>query len=162
MSSVADQLPSANDTYVANFGEKGSLALPPSKKVAIVTCMDARIDPAAALGLPEGSAHIIRNAGGRAADALRSLIISQQLLGTREVLVVHHTDCGMLTFTDAEIRDKLNHPDANHIAFLPFTDLERSVHEDVDYIKRSVLLVPRFKITGWIYDVKTGKVEQVV
>lgn len=98
--SAADEFVEANGRYAAQF-KKGDLPLPPARKVAVVACMDARLDPARALGLEEGDAHVIRNAGGRASDALRSLIISQQLLGTREVVVVHHTDCGMLTFTSA-------------------------------------------------------------
>src|SRR3954467_124828 len=103
---VADEFVQANQKYVAKF-TKGSLALPPARKVAAVVCMDARIDPARALGLEEGDAHVIRNAGGRIADALRSLAISQQLLGTEEVAIVHHTDCGMLTFSDDALRKKL-------------------------------------------------------
>src|SRR5215217_7408507 len=96
---VTEQFLKANEAYAASFS-KGELALPPARKVAVVVCMDARIDPARALGLEEGDAHVIRNAGGRISDALRSLAISQTLLGTEEVLIVHHTDCGMLTFTD--------------------------------------------------------------
>ena len=96
---VAEQFLEANAGYAATFN-KGHLPMPPGRQVAVLACMDARLDPARALGLEEGDAHVIRNAGGRAADALRSLIISQQLLGTREVVVIHHTDCGMLTFTD--------------------------------------------------------------
>ena len=103
---VAEEFLEANARYAARF-EKGHLPMPPGRKVAVLVCMDARIDPARALGLEEGDAHVIRNAGGRAADALRSLIISQQLLGTREVVVIHHTDCGMLTFTDPQLRAKL-------------------------------------------------------
>src|ERR1700732_1703016 len=99
---VTDELLTNNESYAAGFG-KGDLAIPPAKQVAIVACMDARLDPARALGLEEGDAHVIRNAGGRAADAIRSLIISQQLLGTREIVIVHHTDCGMLTFNDGQL-----------------------------------------------------------
>src|SRR5579859_4823244 len=101
--------------------------MPPARKVAVLTCMDARLDPARFLGLEEGDAHVIRNAGGRAADAIRSLVISQQLLGTREVMVSHHTDCGMLTFTDEQLRRKLQddlHVHAD-ITFLPMSDLEQ-------------------------------------
>lgn len=93
----------ANKKYAASF-QKGDLALPPARKVAVIVCMDARLDPARSLGLEEGDAHVIRNAGGRASDALRSVIISQRLLGTREIVVVHHSDCGMLTFNDEELR----------------------------------------------------------
>src|SRR5215217_811733 len=103
---VTEQFLKANEAYAASFS-KGELALPPARKVAVVVCMDARIDPAKALGLEEGDAHVIRNAGGRAADALRSLAISHELLGTREIVVIHHTDCGMLTFSNDDIRQKL-------------------------------------------------------
>src|SRR5882762_3642936 len=104
--SVIDEFQQANSKYAADF-QKGDLPLPPARKVAAVVCMDARIDPARALGLEEGDAHVIRNAGGRIADSLRSLAISQQLLGTEEVAIVHHTDCGMLTFSDDSLRKKL-------------------------------------------------------
>lgn len=160
--STAKEFEQANEKYASNF-KKGDLALPPARKVAVVVCMDARIDPARALGLEEGDAHVIRNAGGRASDALRSVIISQQLLGTREIVVIHHTDCGMLTFRDEELREKLKdttNVSADHFAFLPFSDLPKSVKEDVEFFKSSpyVLDVP---VTGYIYDVKTGKIEKV-
>src|SRR3954470_13410030 len=103
---VLPELLEANKAYAASF-TKGDLPMPPGRKVAILVCMDARIDPARALGLEEGDAHVIRNAGGRAKDAIRSLAISQELLGTREIVVIHHTDCGMLTFTNDVIREKL-------------------------------------------------------
>ncbi|VVT45243.1 uncharacterized protein SAPINGB_P000685 [Magnusiomyces paraingens] len=160
--SVAKEFELANDKYSAGF-TKGDLPLPPGRKVAVVVCMDARIDPARALGLEEGDAHVIRNAGGRAADALRSVIISQQLLGTRELVVIHHTDCGMLTFRDEDLRKKLQettHVTADHFAFLPFADIEQSVREDVAFFKHSpyVLDVPT---TGYVYDVKTGAIRKV-
>src|SRR5437588_10521420 len=104
--SVIEEFRKANEAYAANF-QKGHLPMPPARHVAVVTCMDARLDPAKFLGLQEGDAHVIRNAGGRAADAIRSLAISQQLLGTREVIVIHHTDCGMLTFTNEQLQQKL-------------------------------------------------------
>ena len=104
--SVANEFVAANQQYAAKF-TKSDLPMPPGRKVAVVVCMDARIDPARALGLEEGDAHVIRNAGGRAEDAIRSLAISQELLGTREIVVIHHTDCGMLTFTNDVIRQKL-------------------------------------------------------
>src|SRR5947209_11867033 len=116
--SVVDEFLQANERYAANF-TKGDLALPPAKGVAVLACMDARLDPARILGLEEGDAHVIRNAGGRAADALRSLIISEQLLGTNTIVILHHTDCGMLTFTDDAIHDKVKKElsaDADHIA----------------------------------------------
>src|SRR6266700_2487405 len=103
---IVDEFLKANDAYAADF-TKGDLPLPPARHVAVLVCMDARIDPARLLGLEEGDAHVIRNAGGRAADALRSLIISEQLLGTRTVVVIHHTDCGMLTFSNGDLQQKL-------------------------------------------------------
>ncbi|KAL5335599.1 carbonic anhydrase [Aspergillus crustosus] len=120
--------------------------------------MDARLDPAKALGLEEGDAHVIRNAGGRAVDAIRSLVISQQLLDTREI-----TDCGMLTFSDDVIREKIRselQQDADHIAFLPFKDLKQSVLDDVKAIEQSPLILD-VPITGYIYHVESGKIEKV-
>ena len=130
---VIDELIEANSQYAKKF-DKGGLAMPPRRKVAVVTCMDARIVPSRALGLEEGDAHVIRNAGGRAKDALRSLIVSQRLLGTREVAVIHHTDCGMLTFKNEDLRAQVKrelNADAGGIDFLPFSDVERSVRDDV-------------------------------
>src|SRR3989475_12350669 len=117
---VAQEFLKANEAYAAGF-QKGNLAMPPKRHVAVLTCMDARLDPARILGLEEGDAHVIRNAGGRAADALRSLVISEQLLGTNTIVIIHHTDCGMLTFTNEQIHDKVKKDlsaDADHIAFL--------------------------------------------
>jgi len=166
---VAQEFAEANGSYVQSFADKGSLGLPPSRKVIVLTCMDARIDPAASLGIKEGEAHIIRNAGGRASDALRSVVISQQLLGTREIVVFHHTDCGMLTFSDDALRNKLKDgasaaivPLVDSFAFLPFGNLEESVKEDVAYLKANPLVLPSTPISGWIYDVHSGKVTQVV
>ncbi|RLV90897.1 Uncharacterized protein JA1_004222 [Spathaspora sp. JA1] len=159
---VASEFESANKSYVEQF-TKGELPLPPARKVAVVVCMDARIDPAAALGLTEGDAHVIRNAGGRASDALRSVIISQRLLGTREIVVIHHTDCGMLTFSDEGLRtivEKETGQNVDHFAFLPFNDLAKSVKDDVEFLKNSPLVLD-VPITGYIYDVKTGKITQV-
>ncbi|KAJ9490047.1 hypothetical protein VN97_g3215 [Penicillium thymicola] len=160
--SVAKEFEAANTNYVASF-TKGDLQLPPQRKVAVVACMDARLDPARALGLEEGDAHVIRNAGGRVSDALRSIIISQQLLGTREIVIVHHTNCGMLTFTEDVIRDKIRtdlHQNADHIAFLPFGDLEQSVRDDIQILKDSPLVL-EVPITGYVYQVETGKIVQV-
>jgi carbonic anhydrase len=157
--SVIDEFQQANETYAANF-QKGDLPLPPGRKVAVVVCMDARIDPARALGLEEGDAHVIRNAGGRSSEALRSLIISQQLLGTRAIAVIHHTDCGMLTFSNNDLQQKLQqefHTDASHIDFLPFSDLEQSVRDDIATIKASPFILPETTIAGFIYDVYSGK-----
>jgi len=153
----------ANQRYAFAF-DKGTLALPPARKVAIVTCMDARIDPAKALGLQEGDAHVIRNAGGRIHDALRSLAISQTLLGTEEVVVIHHTDCGMLTFTDASIREKLRkerRADADGVSFLPFSDLDQSVRDDIALYRGSPLVRHDATVRGFVYDVKTGRLREV-
>jgi carbonic anhydrase len=152
----------ANERYAASF-RKGHLPMPPARRVAVVACMDARLDPARALGLEEGDAHVIRNAGGRAADALRSLVISQQLLGTREVVVVHHTDCGMLTFTDEKLRQKVRDElgAETDLAFLAFSDLEQSVRDDVAAIRGSGLLLKGIPVTGFVYDVKTGALQPV-
>ncbi|EFX04621.1 carbonic anhydrase [Grosmannia clavigera kw1407] len=159
---VASEFEQANKAYASSF-QKGQLPLPPARKVAVVTCMDARLDPAKALGLEEGDAHVIRNAGGRTVEALRSVIISQQLLGTREIVVIHHTDCGMLTFSDAEIRTKiekdLGHK-ADHIAFLPFSDVKQSVTDDIAVLKSSPLVLD-VPITGYVYEVETGKIVKV-
>ncbi|MHB8646731.1 MAG: beta-class carbonic anhydrase [Thermomicrobiales bacterium] len=157
-----DDFIQADERYAANF-TKGALPMPPGRKIAVVVCMDARLDPAKFLGLEEGDAHIIRNAGGRAADAIRSLVISQQLLGTREIAVIHHTDCGMLTFTEEQLHQKLHDELHVHaeIAFLPFTDLEQSVRDDVAMIRTSPLLLPDVPVRGYIYDVHTGRLNEV-
>jgi carbonic anhydrase len=160
---TTEELLAANRRYAEGF-DKGHLPLPPARRVAVVTCMDARIDPAKALGLSEGDAHVIRNAGGRAHEALRSLVISQRLLGTREVVVIHHTDCGMLTFTDDELRGKVRTDlgaDASHIAFLPFRSLGESVRADVAYLRASPLIPKDVPIRGFVYDVRTGTVSEV-
>jgi carbonic anhydrase len=153
----------ANARYGQNF-TKGSLAMPPARKLAVVTCMDARILPARVLGLEEGDAHVIRNAGGRIAEALRSLAISQALLGTREVMIVHHTDCGMLTFTDESLRRKLRNDlgaDADEVAFLPFDDVEESVRADLRLYERSPLVRHDIPVCGFVYDVRTGRLREV-
>ncbi|OKL60481.1 hypothetical protein UA08_04142 [Talaromyces atroroseus] len=141
--SAAQEFEAANAQYFSTFS-KGELPLPPARKVAVVACMDARIDVFRTLGLQEGDAHVIRNAGGRASDALRSIIISQQLLGTREIVLLHHTDCGMLTFTDDVIRAKISaelNQNADHIAFLPFAHLKQSVVDDIRFLKESPLVL---------------------
>jgi carbonic anhydrase len=161
---VAQELLAANARYAAGY-TKGDLPMPPGRRVAILTCMDARLDPAKALGLEEGDAHVVRNAGGRASgDALRSLAISQQLLGTREVVVIHHTDCGMQTFTNEDLRRRLQTElgaDASEIDFLPFGDLEASVREDVATIRASPLVPRDVAVSGFVYDVRTGRLHEV-
>ncbi|KAF8334127.1 carbonic anhydrase [Cantharellus anzutake] len=170
---VADEFALANVSYVQNLAsDRKGLPLPPARKVLVLTCMDARIHPAQSLGLKEGDAHVVRNAGGRASDALRSIVISQQLLGTKEIVVLHHTDCGMLTFQDNSLRDKLkeNPPKPNapiastveSIAFLAFSNLDQSVKDDVSFLKEHPLVLPETVITGWIHDVKDGSIKQVV
>lgn len=162
--SVRDELLEANDRYAAAF-EKGDLPMPPARRFAVVTCMDARIDPAKALGLAEGDAHVVRNAGGLVTDdALRSLVISHWLLGTQEAFVIAHTDCGMLTFTDDVLRAKLRDEagaDAEGVDFLPFPDLEESVRRSVRAIADSPLLPDSFGASGWVYDVRSGKLATV-
>jgi carbonic anhydrase len=158
-----DHLLDANARYADGF-RKGSLPMPPARKVAIVVCMDARVEPARAFGLEEGDAHVIRNAGGRIADAVRSLAISQALLGTEEVMIVHHTDCGMLTFTDESLRSKLRERgiDADDVAFLPFKDVEESVRADLASYERSPLVRHDIPVRGFVFDVKTGRVHEVM
>jgi len=161
--SVIDELVRANEGYARSF-DRGHLPLPPARRVAILTCMDARIIPSRALGLEEGDAHVIRNAGGRARDALRSLVISQRLLGTREVAVIHHTDCGMLTFTNRELREKVRGDlgqDTGEFDFLPFQDLDESVREDVEFLLATQLLNPDTVIRGFVYDVRDGRLREV-
>lgn len=154
----------ANSRFAASF-DKGGLPAPPARHVAVLTCMDARLHPAAFLGVAIGDAHIIRNAGGIATDdAIRSLIISSRLLGTREFLVIHHTGCGMLSFTNADLRNRLKQEtgaDASGIDFLPFTDLEESVREDVRRIRESPFIDRSITISGFIYDVRSGRLQPV-
>ncbi|KAK9315874.1 carbonic anhydrase [Lipomyces starkeyi] len=161
---IIKEITAANADYRASF-VNGSLPLPPARKLAIVACMDARLDPARILGLQNGDAHVIRNAGGRSKDALRSIIISQQLLGTEEVLIIHHTDCGMLTFSDSQLhqilQERFNGNDVKDIDFLPFSDLEQSVRDDVEFLRASKVVSPKFRISGWIYEVETGRIRPV-
>jgi len=158
-----DELVQANETYARTF-DRGGLPMPPARGVAILTCMDARILPSKALGLREGDAHVIRNAGGRARDALRSIIISQRLLGTKELAVIHHTDCGMLTFNNSALRAKVQEDlgrDTGEFDFLPFADLDESVREDIEFLHATQLLSPDTLIRGFVYDVQTGRLREV-
>jgi carbonic anhydrase len=182
-SGIYDEVVSANDAYAASFGDKARLALPPARRFAILTCMDARLDPAKYAGLAEGDAHVIRNAGGRASDdAIRSLVISHKLLGTREWFVVHHTDCGMQLFTGEIIGELLadNLDTAEHdgkkwfnpkhgggsvaghyVHWHTFEDNAKSVTEDVLRIRQHPLVPGDIPIYGFIYDVKTGRLDEV-
>jgi carbonic anhydrase len=163
MSSL-DWIVAANTRYVAGAAPV-DLPAAPARRLAVVTCMDARIDPLACLGLQPGDAHIIRNAGGRVSeDVLRSLIISAHLLGTREVAVIHHTDCGLLGLSNDDIRQRVA-PGAGRnpsgIDFLPFSDQEGSVRDDVAGIRSSPFLDPDTAVRGFIYDVRTGALSAV-
>ncbi|HEY7018796.1 MAG TPA: carbonic anhydrase [Gaiellaceae bacterium] len=158
--SVVEEIRSANDSYASEFG-KGELPMPPARRFAVVTCMDARLDPAKFLGLEEGEAHVIRNAGGVVEDdALRSLVISHHLLGTQEALVIGHTDCGMLTFQNEDLHSRLG-PESEAIDFLPFPDVAARVRESVETIERSPLLPDSFTATGFVYDVSSGRLDPV-
>jgi carbonic anhydrase len=161
---VRDEVLEANRDYAESFS-KGDLPTPPARRFAVVTCMDARLDPAKFLGLDEGDAHVIRNAGGVVSDdALRSLVISHWLLGTQEALVIAHTGCGMLTFTNEDIRAKLadeTGADASGIDFLPFEDLDSSVRASVERVRSSELLPDSFTATGYVYDCSSGALREV-
>ena len=181
--SVLEEVLSANNRYASSFGAKSELALPPARGFAILTCMDARLDPAQYAGLSEGDAHVIRNAGGRASDdAIRSLVISYKLLGTGEWFVIHHTNCGMEFFTDDVMRGLLGQsletaelgPDgfrdvgsgpgsteAKYIDWLTISNREQSVTDDVARIRTHPLVPRRIPIYGYVYDVKTGKLMEV-
>jgi carbonic anhydrase len=183
MSNVLTEVLSANATYAASFGPKANLALPPARRFAILTCMDARLDPAKFAGLREGDAHVIRNAGGRASDdAIRSLVISYKLLGTREWFVIHHTNCGMEFFTDALMRDLLANSletaelsvqgfrdvgkgpgsrEAQFVDWLTIADAAQAVVDDVARIRRHPLVPKGIPVYGYIYDVKTGKLVEI-
>ncbi|HFI2431403.1 TPA: beta-class carbonic anhydrase [Streptococcus suis] len=155
----------ANKAYVDLHGDY-HLPLRPKTKVAIVTCMDSRLHVAQALGLALGDAHILRNAGGRVTeDMIRSLVISQQQLGTREIVVLHHTDCGAQTFTNEDFATKLKRDlqvDVSGQDFLPFTDVEESVREDIALLKQSPLIPDDVEIFGAVYDVDTGRMTEVI
>ncbi len=183
MSQVLQQVLAANAQYAANFGDKGKLPLPPARGFAILTCMDARLQPSKYAGLAEGDAHVIRNAGGRASDdAIRSLVISYKLLGTREWFVIHHTDCGMEFFTDEVMRGLLRSSlktaaldasgfrdigpgpgstEGDYIDWLTIRNQEESVTADVRRIRNHPLVPKDIAIYGFIYDVKTGRLLDV-
>ncbi len=180
MTQVHDEVLAANAVYANDFGDKKRLTLPPARRFAILTCMDARLGPAKYAGLAEGDAHVIRNAGGRATDdAIRSLVISYKLLGTREWFVIHHTDCGMQLFTDEIIVGLLANsletavpagqgtwkdvgkgpgsPEAQFIKWHTISNLERSVVDDVERIRTHPLVPKTIPIYGYVYDVKSGR-----
>ena len=161
--SVTDELLANNERYAAGF-EKGDLAMPPAKRVAVVACMDARLDPARALGLDEGDAHVIRNAGGVVTDdAIRSLAISQRLLGTTEIILIHHADCGMLTFSDDEVKDQIERDTGIRPPFAmeSFRDLDSAVRQSMARIAASPFVPNKSSVRGFIYDVKTGRLREV-
>jgi carbonic anhydrase len=160
--SQAAELIANNASYVASF-DKGDLPLPPAKKVAVLACMDARLDPAKALGLKEGDAHVIRNAGGVASDdALRSLVISQRLLGTEEIILIHHTDCGMETFTDDAVKDQILADTGLRPSFAleAFPKAEDDVKQTAARIRANPF-IPQKNIRGFVYEVETGRLREV-
>lgn len=183
MSKILDEVLKANEEYSQGFGDRGKLALPPARGFAILTCMDARLDPAKYAGLAEGDAHVIRNAGGRASDdAIRSLVISYKLLGTREFFVIHHTNCGMLFFTNDVIRGLLassletaqltsagfkdvgkgpGSRAGEFIEWLTVPDQRQAVIDDVSRIRNHPLVPGSIPIYGYVYDVVTGKLLEV-
>lgn len=161
--SVTDELLRNNESYATSFS-KGSLPLPPAKRVAVLACMDARLDVHKILGLQEGEAHVIRNAGGVATDdAIRSLTISQRLLGTNEIVLIHHTDCGMLTFKDDDIKKKIEDEVGIRPAFAleAFDSLERDVKQSIARIEASPFIPNKTSVRGFVYDVKTGRLNEV-
>jgi carbonic anhydrase len=161
--SVTDELVANNETYSARF-DKGDLPLPPAKKVAVLACMDARLDPARVLGLEEGDAHVIRNAGGVVTDdEIRSLAISQRLLATEEIVLIHHTDCGMLTFSDDEFRRSIQEETGikPEWAAEAFGDLDEDVRQSIARIKASPFIPRKDAIRGFVYEVETGRLREV-
>ena len=161
--SVIDDLLRNAEQYAANF-DKGELPLPPAKKVAVVACMDARLIPTRVLGLEEGDAHVIRNAGGVVTDdEIRSLSISQRLLGTEEIILIHHTDCGMLTFTDDEFAQKLQDETGERPEWSAhaFSDSEADVREGIEKIRQSPFIPRTDNVRGFVYDVQSGALNEV-
>ena len=161
--SVTDDLLRNNEAYAESF-QKGDLPLPPAKGVAVVACMDARLDVHKILGLGEGDAHVIRNAGGVITDdEIRSLAISQRLLGTREIVLIHHTDCGMLTFTDDELKQQI-HEEVGmkpHFPMESFSDLEEDVRQSMARIQASPFIPHKDAVRGFVYEVETGRLREV-
>ncbi len=152
-----------NENYARSF-KKGDLPLPPAKHAAVVACMDARLDVHKILGLQEGDAHVIRNAGGAVTDdAIRSLAISQRLLGTTEIILIHHTDCGMLTFTDDQVKSQIESETGirPQFALEAFKDLDNDVRQSIARIKASPFVPHKDRIRGFVYDVKTGRLNEV-
>lgn len=161
--SVVDEFVKANQSYVASFS-KGDLPMPPGRKVAVLACMDARLDPARVLGLEEGDAHVIRNAGGVASDdAIRSLVISQRLLGTKDIVLIHHTDCGMLTFRDDAVKDQIYAETGLRPSFAleAFADEAEDVRQSIRRIKANPFIPHRSSVRGFVYDVRSGQLNEV-
>jgi carbonic anhydrase len=161
--SVTDELLKNNERYANSF-DKGNLPMPPAKKVAVLACMDARLDVHKILGLEEGDAHVIRNAGGVATDdAIRSLTISQRLLGTEEVILIHHTDCGMLTFKDDDVKRQIERETGIKPPFAleAFDDLEEDVRQSIGRIEASPFIPKKSSIRGFIYDARSGRLNEV-
>src|SRR5918995_2225008 len=161
--SVTEELLRNNAAYAESF-EKGDLPLPPAKPVAVVACRGARLDVHKILGLGEGDAHVIRNAGGVITDdEIRSLTISQRLLGTREIILIHHTDCGMLTFSDEEVKGQIQEEVGMkpHFAFESFSDLEEDVRQSIRRIQASLFIPHKESVRGFIYEVETGRLREV-
>ncbi len=161
--SITDELMRNNDSYAVEF-DGADLPMPPGKRVAIVACMDARVNPYGLLGLSEGDAHVIRNAGGVITDdVIRSLVISQRLLGTREIILIHHTDCGMLTFHDDEVKAQIESDVGVRppFAFEAFADLDEDVRQSIARIETSVFIPHKDRIRGFVFDVRTGRLQEV-
>src|SRR5256714_11196103 len=161
--SVTDELLRNSEAYAASF-DKGDLPLPPAKKVAVVACMDARLNPYGILGLQEGDAHVIRNAGGVVTDdEIRSLAISQRLLGTEEIMLIHHTDCGMLTFNDDDFRNQIEEDTGIKPPWAAeaFSDLDQDIRQSLARIKSSPFVPNKDNVRGFVYDVETGRLREV-
>jgi carbonic anhydrase len=160
---VTDELLQNNEAYAESF-DKGDLPLPPAKGLAVVACMDARLNIYGMLGLQEGDAHVIRNAGGVITDdEIRSLAISQRLLGTREIVLIHHTDCGMLTFSDDEVKQQIQEDVGikPHFSMESFTDLEEDVRQSIARIQASPFILNKDSVRGFVYEVETGRLREV-